>query len=75
MSVKKPKYVLLENVLGLLSHDDGKSFEIICEEICALDYLIDFTVLNSKNFGVAQSRERVFILAIRKEFVSECDRI
>lgn len=75
ISVKKPKFVLLENVLGLLSHDDGRSFEIICEEMCALDYCIDFTVLNSKDFGVAQSRERVFILAIQKEYVSECDRI
>jgi len=68
---KKPKYILLENVKGLLSHDGGKSFEQILEVICELGYVVDFTVLNSKNFGVPQNRERVFILGIREDIVDK----
>ena len=73
--VKKPKYLLLENVKGLLSHDNGKSFELLCEKICEIGYAIDFTILNSKNFGVPQNRERVFILAIRKDLLSKDELI
>ena len=62
---KKPKMFLLENVKGLLSHDGGKTMEIICEELCESGYAIDFEVLNSKNFGVPQNRERVFIVGRR----------
>lgn len=62
---KKPKMFLLENVKGLLSHDGGRTMEIICEELCESGYAIDFEVLNSKNFGVAQNRERVFIVGKR----------
>ncbi len=68
---KKPKYLLLENVKGLLSHDKGHSFEVICEAICSEGYAVDFTVLNSKYFGVPQNRERVFILAVRLDMVDE----
>jgi len=64
---RKPTYLLLENVKGLLSHDGGKSFERLCEIICEMGYIIDFTVLNSKYWGVPQNRERVFILAIRED--------
>lgn len=69
IKVKKPKYLLLENVKGLLSHDGGKSMERICEELCGCGYAIDFEVLNSKNFGVPQSRERVFIIGIRLDLL------
>lgn len=62
---KKPKMFLLENVKGILSHDKGKTMEIICEELCESGYAIDFEVLNSKNFGVAQNRDRVFIVGKR----------
>ena len=68
---KKPSYLLLENVKGLLSHDGGKSFERLAEMICEMGYVIDFTVLNSKYFGVPQSRERVFILAIREDLLNK----
>ena len=62
---KKPKMFLLENVKGILSHDKGNSMEVICEELCESGYAIDFEVLNSKNFGVPQNRERVFIVGKR----------
>jgi site-specific DNA-cytosine methylase len=69
---KQPKYFLAENVKGLLSHDGGKSMERICEELCGCGYAIDFEVLNAKNFGVPQNRERVFIIGIRLDLLDEC---
>ena len=72
---KKPKYLFLENVKGLLSHNGGKSFEQICEMICEIGYVVDFTVLNSKCWGVPQNRERVFILAIREDLLDKEDII
>lgn len=59
---KKPPYVLLENVPGLLSHDQGKTFAVIAGTLCELGYSIEWIVYNSKDFGVPQSRRRVFIV-------------
>ncbi len=59
---KKPPYVLLENVPGLLSHDQGKTFAVIAGTLCELGYSIEWIVYNSKDFGVPQSRRRVFII-------------
>jgi len=59
---KKPSYVLLENVPGLLSHDKGRTFSVILGTLCELGYCVEWTVLNSKDFGVPQSRRRVFIV-------------
>ena len=62
---KKPRMFVLENVKGILSHDKGNSMEVICEALCESGYAIDFEVLNSKDFGVPQNRERVFIIGKR----------
>ena len=72
LRAKQPKYFLFENVKGLLSHDGGKSMERICEELCECGYALDFEVLNSKNFGVPQNRERVFIIGIRLDLLDIC---
>lgn len=61
-SVLKPKYLFLENVKGLLSHDKGNTFEVILETLDELGYDAEWQVFNSKNFGVPQNRERVFII-------------
>jgi len=53
---------LLENVKGLLSHDEGKTFTTIISTLDELGYDCQWQVLNSKNFGVPQNRERVFII-------------
>lgn len=58
---KKPRYFLLENVKGLLSHDKGKTFQVILGVLADLGYYVQWTVLNSKNYGVPQNRERIFI--------------
>lgn len=59
---KKPQFLLLENVKGLLSHDEGLTFQIIIESLDELGYNVEWQVLNSKHFGVPQNRERVFII-------------
>lgn len=61
-SVLRPKYLFLENVRGLLNHDGGATFEIIIRTLDELGYDVEWQVLNSKNFGVPQNRERVFII-------------
>jgi len=72
---KKPKYFLWENVKGVLSSNKGKDFEYICEEFCKIGYAIDFEVLNAKNFGVPQNRERVFVLGKRLDLLDLADVI
>lgn len=59
---KKPRLFLLENVKGLLSHDNGSTFKTIITTLTKLGYDVQWQVLNSKNFGVPQNRERVFIV-------------
>ncbi len=59
---KKPRTILLENVKGLLNHDSGKTFGTILCILDELGYDLQWQVLNSKNFGVPQNRERVFII-------------
>lgn len=59
---KRPKYLLLENVPGLLSHDWGRTFARILGTLSDLGYGIEWSVLNSKHFGVPQSRRRLFII-------------
>lgn len=67
----RPKYILLENVKGLLSHDKGNTVDVIFRTLNEIGYTIDFTVLNSKHFGVPQNRERIFIMAVRDDLVSQ----
>ena len=66
-AVKRPSYLLLENVPGLLSHDGGRTFATILSTLCDLGYNVAWQVLNSANFGVAQSRKRVFIVGFLGE--------
>lgn len=53
---------MLENVRGLLSHDEGKTFQTILRVLADLGYAVEWQVLNSKDFGVPQNRERIFIV-------------
>lgn len=59
---KQPSYLLLENVKGLLSNGGGNTFATIVETLSDLGYDLQWECLNSKNFGVPQNRERVFII-------------
>ena len=59
---KQPRNFILENVKGLLSHDNGRTFKTIINTLVELGYCVEWQVLNAKNFGVPQNRERVFIV-------------
>ena len=59
---KRIPYVFLENVKGLLNHDGGRTFGVIIASLDELGYDIQWECVNSKNFGVPQNRERVFIV-------------
>lgn len=61
-AVKRPAYLFLENVPGLLSHNNGETFATILGALSQLGYHVAWQVLNSKDFGVPQSRKRVFII-------------
>lgn len=61
-SILKPRYLFLENVKGLLSHENGETFRIILQSLDELGYDSEWQVLNSKNFGVPQNRERIYIV-------------
>lgn len=62
LKAKQPRLFCLENVKGLLSHDNGNTFTTIISTLNELGYDLQWQVLNSKNHGVPQNRERVFII-------------
>lgn len=64
---KRPRFVVLENVKGLLSHESGKTFQRILGILANLRYRVEWEILNSKHFGVPQNRERVFIVGYSGE--------
>ena len=60
--IVRPRYLFLENVKGLLNHDGGATFETILNTLDEFGYDAEWSLLNSKHFGVPQNRERVFIV-------------
>ena len=62
LEAKRPGHFLLENVAGLLSHDNGQTFRTIIATLDEIGYDTEWTVINSKHHGVPQNRERVFIV-------------
>lgn len=66
-AVKKPALLFLENVPGLLSHDEGRTFATILNALDEIGDDVSWTELNSANFGVPQSRKRVFITGFLRE--------
>ena len=66
LNKKEPKAFLLENVKGLVSHDHGKTLNIIENELTFAGYNIHWTVLNSADYGLAQNRERWYCAGFKK---------
>ena len=66
---KQPKYFIYENVKGMVTHDRGHTFKVIKSAFKELNYTIQHQVLNAKNYGAAQNRERLFIVGIRISFL------
>jgi len=65
----KPKAFLLENVAGLLTHDDGRTFTTIISVLTSLGYAIEYKILDSSDFGVPQKRDRIYIVGFSKRKV------
>lgn len=64
LSEKKPKYILLENVKNLISHDGSNTFRKILGTLNEIGYTVDFTVINSCEAGVPQNRDRTYICGV-----------
>lgn len=67
----QPKVFIFENVKGMITHDNGKTWEIIKETFKELNYEVyikeDNPILNSKNYGMPQNRERLFVVGFNKK--------
>ena len=64
IKLKRPKMILLENVKGFKSHDGGNTFKVVCGTLESLGYEVHSQILNARDFGVPQNRERIYIVAI-----------
>jgi DNA (cytosine-5)-methyltransferase 1 len=62
-----PRVLVIENVPGLLSSHDGRDFRIVIQTLAALGYSVGWRVLNSKYFGVPQSRQRVYLVGCYRD--------
>jgi DNA (cytosine-5)-methyltransferase 1 len=67
LQAKQPPFFLAENVKGILSLDKGKVFHNIIKDFSHIGYQVKQALLNAADYGVPQTRERVFILGIRKD--------
>lgn len=63
----KPKVIFCENVKGLVIHDSGNTFKTICDSFRNIGYRVHYKILNSKDFGLAQNRERIYIVCFRND--------
>lgn len=61
--VKKPKHILLENVKGLKTNRHGNTLKTIVKKLSDLGYDVTYQLLNSKNYGIPQNRDRLWIYA------------
>jgi len=67
----KPKIFFAENVKGLLSHDGGKTLQTMIQMFEEVGYIVQYKVLNSVNYGVAQKRQRIIIIGVRKDIYEQ----
>ena len=65
--VKQPKFFILENVKNFKTIQDGIPFNHLLQELNVLDYSISVDILNTKDYGIPQNRERLFFIGIRKD--------
>jgi DNA (cytosine-5)-methyltransferase 1 len=65
VSESQPKVFIFENVKGLLNHDGGRTWEIVKEAFSDLGYKIYSQILNSKDYGIPQHRERIFVVGFK----------
>ena len=72
IKIKKPKFILLENVKNILTHNKGETFKVVTESIKDLGYpYLYYDVFNSRDFSIAQNRNRVYIFATKSKLNDE----
>ena len=73
LKAKQPKYIFLENVRNLVSHDHGKTFKVIVEALDELGYQLtkEPLICSPHQLGVPQLRERVYILGVNKKYLDK----
>lgn len=72
---KKPKAFILENVKNLTTHDKGRTLTVIIDTLNSLGYSVNYKVLNAKDFGVPQNRERILIVGSRDGIHFDFDKV
>ena len=65
----RPKVFIYENVKAVLSNDNGRTWKVMSQVFTDLDYIWSYKVLNAKDYGIPQNRERVFVVGFRKDLV------
>jgi DNA (cytosine-5)-methyltransferase 1 len=75
VAAKKPKVLLLENVRGLKGHDHGFTFRKIKETLEELGYVFHSKVLNARDFGLPQNRNRLFMICLRDDLSDAFDYV
>ncbi len=70
---KSVKFFIFENVKGLINHDKGLTLKIILKELDAVGYSVKWKLLDSLNYGVAQMRERIYLIGVQKELLEKDD--
>ena len=80
LKYNKPKIAFLENVSGIVSHDSGKTIKVITNTLEELGYIVNTKIMNAKDYGIPQNRNRWYCVAIRKDiynkefnFPDKCD--
>lgn len=63
----RPKVFIFENVKGLLTHNKGKTWEIVRKEFEKTGYILSYKTLNAKDYGIPQNRERMFLVGFRNK--------
>jgi hypothetical protein len=66
----KPKMIFLENVKGFVWHDRGNTFKIVKETLEDMGYKVFYQVLNAKDYGVPQNRERIYIICFLGDIIT-----
>ena len=66
IQAKKPKFVVLENVKQLATHDNGRTFKIVLKTLESIGYLTYWKILNTLDYGLPQKRERLIIVCFRE---------
>lgn len=64
-NIKKPRFMLLENVEGLVNHNKGDTFTTILESLEEIGYFVKYKILVSKDFGIPQNRRRIYLACFR----------